>query len=330
MLHCSYDLVVIGGGSGGMAAAKKAAELGQSVALFDFVKPSTQGTTWGFGGTCVNVGCVPKKLMHYASGLREKLLLDAAAFGTKVGTVRPHDWNTMVHTVQTHVKKLNYMYASGVEATNANANGNGNGEDREVTLRRQGIDLYTALARFEKGGAEGKRVLSFVDASGRRGVSCNTILILLDVEFERLVVLLSVFVVSSFESYVPARVPVGSFACALLLLCILHLHVLLCLHFPCVLVVLCSYLALPLCYALTSSSEEQNRSFVHHHRTNTLHHTHSQPFVTPIQCNPIQSNPMQSNPIRSNPIQPNSIPFNPIQCNPIQFNRMQFNQIQFN
>lgn len=63
-----YDLVVVGGGSGGMAAAKKAAELGQSVALFDFVKPSTQGTTWGFGGTCVNVGCVPKKLMHYAAG----------------------------------------------------------------------------------------------------------------------------------------------------------------------------------------------------------------------------------------------------------------------
>ena len=63
-----YDLAVVGGGSGGMAAAKKAAELGQSVALFDFVKPSTQGTTWGFGGTCVNVGCVPKKLMHYAAG----------------------------------------------------------------------------------------------------------------------------------------------------------------------------------------------------------------------------------------------------------------------
>jgi thioredoxin reductase (NADPH) len=49
-----YDLCVIGGGSGGMAAAKEAASLGAKVALLDFVKPSPQGTTWGLGGTCVN------------------------------------------------------------------------------------------------------------------------------------------------------------------------------------------------------------------------------------------------------------------------------------
>lgn len=59
-----YDLFVIGGGSGGLAAAKKAKKLGLRVALADFVRPSTQGTTWGLGGTCVNVGCIPKKLMH--------------------------------------------------------------------------------------------------------------------------------------------------------------------------------------------------------------------------------------------------------------------------
>ena len=62
-----YDLVVIGGGSGGLAAAKEAARLGKKVACLDFVKPSPQGTTWGLGGTCVNVGCIPKKLMHQAS-----------------------------------------------------------------------------------------------------------------------------------------------------------------------------------------------------------------------------------------------------------------------
>ena len=59
-----YDLAVIGGGSGGMACAKEAARNGAKVVLFDYVKPSTQNTTWGLGGTCVNVGCVPKKLMH--------------------------------------------------------------------------------------------------------------------------------------------------------------------------------------------------------------------------------------------------------------------------
>lgn len=59
-----FDLFVIGGGSGGLAAAKRAADLGKKVALADFVKPSPQNTTWGLGGTCVNVGCIPKKLMH--------------------------------------------------------------------------------------------------------------------------------------------------------------------------------------------------------------------------------------------------------------------------
>lgn len=62
-----YDLIVIGGGSGGLAAAKEAARLGKKVACLDFVKPSPIGTTWGLGGTCVNVGCIPKKLMHQAS-----------------------------------------------------------------------------------------------------------------------------------------------------------------------------------------------------------------------------------------------------------------------
>lgn len=59
-----FDLVVIGGGSGGLACAKEAANLGQKVACLDFVKPSAMGSVWGLGGTCVNVGCIPKKLMH--------------------------------------------------------------------------------------------------------------------------------------------------------------------------------------------------------------------------------------------------------------------------
>lgn len=50
-----------------MSAAKAAGKLGKKVALADFVKPSPIGTTWGLGGTCVNVGCIPKKLMHFAA-----------------------------------------------------------------------------------------------------------------------------------------------------------------------------------------------------------------------------------------------------------------------
>jgi hypothetical protein len=67
LMAAIYDLVVIGGGSGGLACAKTAAELGARVALLDFVKPSPQGSAWGLGGTCVNVGCIPKKIMHMAA-----------------------------------------------------------------------------------------------------------------------------------------------------------------------------------------------------------------------------------------------------------------------
>lgn len=68
-----YDLVVIGGGSGGLAAAKEATNLGAKVAVLDYVTPSPQGTKWGLGGTCVNVGCIPKKLMHQAALLGEAI-----------------------------------------------------------------------------------------------------------------------------------------------------------------------------------------------------------------------------------------------------------------
>ena len=51
-----YDLLVIGGGSGGLSASKQAAAHGAKVAVLDYVCPSPPGTTWGLGGTCVNVG----------------------------------------------------------------------------------------------------------------------------------------------------------------------------------------------------------------------------------------------------------------------------------
>lgn len=41
------------------------------MAMADFVQPTPSGTKWGLGGTCVNVGCIPKKLMHYAGLLNE-------------------------------------------------------------------------------------------------------------------------------------------------------------------------------------------------------------------------------------------------------------------
>ena len=60
---------MIGGGSGGLASSKAAAKLGARVGLADYVVPTPHGTKWGLGGTCVNVGCIPKKLFHFAATL---------------------------------------------------------------------------------------------------------------------------------------------------------------------------------------------------------------------------------------------------------------------
>eukprot|EP00127_Corallochytrium_limacisporum_P005481 Clim_evm29s206 gene=Clim_evmTU29s206 len=107
-----YDLIVIGGGSGGLAAGKKAADLGAKVALLDFVTPTPQGTSWGLGGTCVNVGCIPKKLMHQASLLGELAKEDAPRFGWKFADQEKisHSWEDMVQNVQDHIMSLNWGY----------------------------------------------------------------------------------------------------------------------------------------------------------------------------------------------------------------------------
>lgn len=108
-VHYDYDLIVIGGGSGGLAASKEAASFGKKVAVCDFVVPSPQGTTWGLGGTCVNVGCIPKKLMHKAAIIGEDLK-DAKTFGWEVPEQVLHNWSNMVDEVQKYVKSLNFGY----------------------------------------------------------------------------------------------------------------------------------------------------------------------------------------------------------------------------
>ncbi|KAM4858773.1 thioredoxin reductase 2, mitochondrial isoform X2 [Urocitellus parryii] len=103
----NYDLLVIGGGSGGLACAKEAAQLGRKVAVVDYVEPSPQGTKWGLGGTCVNVGCIPKKLMHQAA-LLGGMIQDAHHYGWEVAQPIRHDWRKMAEAVQNHVKSLNW------------------------------------------------------------------------------------------------------------------------------------------------------------------------------------------------------------------------------
>lgn len=104
-----YDLIVIGGGSGGLAHAKEAAKLGKKVALLDFVTPTPIGTAWGLGGTCVNVGCIPKKLMH-AAALQGECFKDAKHYGWNVPDQIPHNWQKLVEAVQDHIGSLNWGY----------------------------------------------------------------------------------------------------------------------------------------------------------------------------------------------------------------------------
>ncbi|KAK3083951.1 hypothetical protein FSP39_005938 [Pinctada imbricata] len=102
-----YDLVVIGGGSGGLACSKEAAQFNKRVAVLDFVQPSTQGTKWGLGGTCVNVGCIPKKLMHQAA-LLGQAVRDARSYGWSVPQDISMDWQVMSEAVQNYVKSMNF------------------------------------------------------------------------------------------------------------------------------------------------------------------------------------------------------------------------------
>ena len=85
MPEFDYDLFVIGAGSGGARAARMAAKAGLRVGIAE---------SSFLGGTCVNVGCVPKKLFSYAAHVREDLA-DAEGFGWCAGKVA-FDWPTLL------------------------------------------------------------------------------------------------------------------------------------------------------------------------------------------------------------------------------------------
>src|SRR5579864_4109595 len=109
------DLVVIGGGSGGLAAAQRAAEYGAKVVLAESGR---------LGGTCVNVGCVPKKIMWNAAELGSALH-DAREYGFDVET-RGFDWASLKAGRDAFVERLNGIYAAnlakrGIEVVHARA-----------------------------------------------------------------------------------------------------------------------------------------------------------------------------------------------------------------
>ncbi|XP_075794842.1 thioredoxin reductase 1, cytoplasmic isoform X3 [Pelodiscus sinensis] len=142
-----YDLIVIGGGSGGLAASKEAVKYGKKVMVLDYVTPTPLGTRWGLGGTCVNVGCIPKKLMHQAA-LLGQALQDSRKFGWQFEEKVKHSWETMTEAVQNYIGSLNWGYRVSLrekKVTYENAYGEFVGPHTVKATNNKGKEkLYTA------------------------------------------------------------------------------------------------------------------------------------------------------------------------------------------
>lgn len=101
-----YDLIVIGAGSGGVRLARMSAQRGARVAVVE---------SRYLGGTCVNVGCVPKKLFVYGAHVHEDLE-DAAGYGWQVPLDKASfDWSTLVANKNTEIERLNGIYGRLLE-----------------------------------------------------------------------------------------------------------------------------------------------------------------------------------------------------------------------
>ena len=100
-MEFDFDVFVIGAGSGGVRAARMAAGEGAKVAIAD---------DRALGGTCVNVGCVPKKLYTYASHFSHDFE-NARGFGWNLGSATFH-WPTLVANKKTEITRLNGIYAN--------------------------------------------------------------------------------------------------------------------------------------------------------------------------------------------------------------------------
>src|SRR6187402_2451996 len=108
MAEFDVDLFVIGGGSGGVRAARIAAGYGAKVMVAE---------EYRFGGTCVIRGCVPKKLMVYASHVKHEIE-DAAGFGWTIPSATFH-WPTFVANKDKEIARLEGIYTANVEKSGA-------------------------------------------------------------------------------------------------------------------------------------------------------------------------------------------------------------------
>ena len=103
----NYDLIVIGAGSGGVRAARIAANYGAKVAIIESVR---------VGGTCVLRGCVPKKLLVYGSHFAKEIE-DSEGFGWKISSFM-HDWSKLISNKDKELDRLNKIYLNLLSKVN--------------------------------------------------------------------------------------------------------------------------------------------------------------------------------------------------------------------
>lgn len=95
-----FDLICIGGGSGGIASANRAAKYGKKVAIIE---------AKSMGGTCVNVGCVPKKAMWFGAQVAEAIHRYSPDYGFDV-TVNGFDWKKLVESREAYIERIHASY----------------------------------------------------------------------------------------------------------------------------------------------------------------------------------------------------------------------------
>lgn len=103
-----FDYICIGAGSGGIASANRAAMYGKKVALIEVNQ---------LGGTCVNVGCVPKKVMWYGAQIAEMISKYASDYGFDI-SVNHFDWKTLVASRQAYITRIHGAYDKALASNN--------------------------------------------------------------------------------------------------------------------------------------------------------------------------------------------------------------------
>ncbi len=117
-----YDLIAIGGGSGGVAAARRAAKHGARCAVVEYDR---------LGGTCVNRGCVPKKVMWYGAHIAHTIK-DASGYGFDVEQ-KGFDWTRLVRDRESYIHRLNGIYEKNLAKENVDyLAGHGSLQDRHT------------------------------------------------------------------------------------------------------------------------------------------------------------------------------------------------------